>query len=276
MRILESCTLAWPMQDMQNQIDALREAFSADINRPFELKQSFPYGSPGGKIQPSPPLDVKYQHAIISHQESHEPTTQQVQYHPHHQPMTPPISAGHNDHDRPLGPSSAMMTSCQQPPISMTSNPVETDQTAWNPTPIFEYGSNKHDKNKVKSTTNKSNSQWNTAFETPSSILDANNNSLAQTSPPLYTSLSVGSTDLPPLHDNMQQQQYPATSSMAPLSRIQPVSSQPTYTSVGPSFVTSSMWRDTVASTYDPNGRKRGWDMESSFIMDPAQPKRPR
>lgn len=276
MRILESCTSAWPMQDMQNQIDALREAFSADTSRPFELKPSFPYGSPSGKIQPSPPLDTKYQHAVINHQESHGPTTQQVQYHSHHQPVTPPISSEHIDHDRPLGPSLLMMTTCQQPPMSMTSNPVETDQTAWNPTPIFEYGSNRHDKKMVKCITNKSRSQWNTAFETPPSVIDASNNSLAPHSPPLYAPLSVGSNDLPPLHDNMQQQHYSAASSMAPLSRVQPVSSQSSYTSAGPSFVTSSMWRDTVANTYDPNGLKRRWDIGSSFLTDPAQAKRPR
>lgn len=37
---------AWPMPEVQKQIDSIREAFSADTRRPFVLKPSFPYGSP--------------------------------------------------------------------------------------------------------------------------------------------------------------------------------------------------------------------------------------
>ncbi|KAJ9132995.1 Lipase regulator 1 [Pleurostoma richardsiae] len=54
MRILERCMTAWPMPDMQRQIDAVREAFSADTRKPFVLKPSFPYGSPHPAGQPSP------------------------------------------------------------------------------------------------------------------------------------------------------------------------------------------------------------------------------
>lgn len=273
MRILERCTSAWPMQDMQNQIDALREAFSADTSKPFELKPSFPYGSPSGKLQPSPPLDVKYQHPAIGHHESHEPA-KPVQYHLQHQPITPPISVDHSDHDGSL----AMIANCQQQqPMLINTDPLVTNHTVWNPTPIFEYGSNKHDEIKVKPNTNKSNSQWNTAFEVPSSVVDATNSSLPQISPPLYPSSTIKSNDITPLNDAMQQQQqYSVTSGISSLPRAQPTSSHTSYTSAGPSFVTSSMWRDTVASTFDPNALKRRWDLESSFIIDPAQSKRPR
>ena len=55
MRILEQCTAAWPMPEMQAQIDALREAFSADTSKPFMLKPSFPYNSPApGNSRTSP------------------------------------------------------------------------------------------------------------------------------------------------------------------------------------------------------------------------------
>ena len=55
MRILERCTAAWPMPEMQAQIDALREAFSADTSKPFMLKPSFPYNSPApGTSRTSP------------------------------------------------------------------------------------------------------------------------------------------------------------------------------------------------------------------------------
>lgn len=274
MRILEICTSAWPMPDMQMQIDALREAFSADTSKPFKLKSTFPYGSPGRTLQPSPPLDLNYQHHSLSQQGSQDQTAQ-VQF--HSEPMTPPISTGHNDQDRSLASGSlAMMTNGGQQPILMATNTMGTDQTAWDPTRIFQYGS---EKKKVKSSTDSSSSQWNTAFETPSNVIDSSINSISQPSPPLYTPSSLAPHDLPPLNDTLQQQQpeqYSINSSMAPLSRIQSIPSRPSYTSVGPSFVTSSMWRDTVASTYDPSGLKRRWDMEPSYLIDPVQSKRSR
>ncbi|KAK1141924.1 hypothetical protein N8T08_008335 [Aspergillus melleus] len=60
MRILERCSAAWPMPEIQAQIDSLRLAFSADIHRPFDLKSTFPYGSPSEPYHPSPPLDAHY------------------------------------------------------------------------------------------------------------------------------------------------------------------------------------------------------------------------
>lgn len=256
---------------MQTQIDALREAFSADTNRPFALKPSFPYGSPVANLQPSPPLDMKYQHNNPRRQNSHEQRGQ-IQFDPH--PLTPPICRDHDDQDRPMS-ASLMMGNGQQQPMSLVSTSIETDQAAWNPTRLFEYGSEKQE-NKVKSNTNKSDSQWTTAFDTPASMIGANSTQLSEPSPPLYTPVSVGSHDLPPPHDAMQQQQYPIQSSMPPLSRVQSVPSQPSYTSAGPSFVTSSMWRDTVANTYDPGGLKRRWDMESTFLIEPVPTKRTR
>ncbi|TVY82342.1 hypothetical protein LSUE1_G009226 [Lachnellula suecica] len=54
MRILEKCSSSWPMPDMQQQIDALREVFSADISKPFVLKPTFPYGNLGALVNPTP------------------------------------------------------------------------------------------------------------------------------------------------------------------------------------------------------------------------------
>jgi hypothetical protein len=34
------------MESVSRQIDALREAFSADISKPFDLRPGFPFGSP--------------------------------------------------------------------------------------------------------------------------------------------------------------------------------------------------------------------------------------
>ena len=73
MRILETCIATWPVPEMQPRIDAFKEAFSADSSRPFELKRSFPYGSPSssGTFQPSPPPDGHMNHPMLSHHDSH-------------------------------------------------------------------------------------------------------------------------------------------------------------------------------------------------------------
>ena len=119
------------MPEMQTQIDALREAFSADTSRPFELRPTFPYGSPG-TLGTNPPLDVKYQ--SLSRQTSHE-----MPYHA--QPMTPPVSAGLEGHrDRQMGnsPQSTIMVNGQHQAMPMTGSSIPNDQMNWNPKGIFE------------------------------------------------------------------------------------------------------------------------------------------
>jgi len=270
MRILEKCTSAWPMPEMQTQIDALREAFSADTTKAFELKGSFPYGSPGSALRTSPPLDIKYQHQTLSCEPSHE-QTHQIQYNA--RPLTPPMTAGLDGcKDRPL----AMMANGQQQPMRMASSSIGNDQLQWNPTRIFEYGPEK--KPKVTPETDKTNSQWNTAFGNTSTITTSTTTPMPEPSPPLYSAQPILSQDLPHLQDAMQQNSYSLSTSMAPLSQLPPQSMStrrtPSYSSAGPNFVTPGMWRDTVASTYDPAGLKRRWDMETSFIIDPMQNKR--
>src|SRR5690348_3235652 len=41
MRILERCAPLLPLPEMQTQVNALREAFSADLTKPFELRKGF-------------------------------------------------------------------------------------------------------------------------------------------------------------------------------------------------------------------------------------------
>lgn len=55
MRVLETVMSSWPMPEMQKQIDAVREAFSADVRKPFTLRPSFPYGSPATKASSASP-----------------------------------------------------------------------------------------------------------------------------------------------------------------------------------------------------------------------------
>jgi hypothetical protein len=142
MRILEKCSSSWPMPDMQQRIDALREAFSADVRKPFVLKPTFPYGSPGAPVNTSPRSNVQYRqassHASQNLEQQH--AQQQVSYTAH--PISPPISAGGVDQKSDSSPavqSLVMMATGQrgpQPPI--TSGVPMTDPSSWNPSRIFE------------------------------------------------------------------------------------------------------------------------------------------
>ncbi|KAL8732632.1 MAG: hypothetical protein Q9166_002607 [cf. Caloplaca sp. 2 TL-2023] len=253
MLLLENCTSAWPMPEMQSQIDALREAFSADINKPFRLRHNFPYGSPPVGLRHSEPVETKNP-PTLGRQFSHD---QLVQVHYGTQPLTPPISAGLEDTNSGsmnLG----MMPNGHQQGFPMDN--VGLDQSEWNPTRIFD--------------------SWNTAFGTPATTTQ-NIVNHSQPSPPIYTPNSIASYDMPHVSESIQrqQQQYPMQSTMAPLPQVQPAPQMPQYATPTPSFVTSSMWRDTVASTYDPGGMKRRWDAEDSFlngVIDTVSPKRVR
>ncbi|KAL8766939.1 MAG: hypothetical protein Q9209_006420 [Squamulea sp. 1 TL-2023] len=258
MLLLENCTSAWPVPEMQSQIDALREAFSADVNKPFRLRHNFPYGSPRAPLRHSrsEPMETKY-HPTIGRQISLE---QAPPLHYGTQPLTPPISAGLEDSNSGsmnLG----MMSKGHQEGLHMDN--VGLDQSEWNPSKIFD--------------------QWNTAFGTPANTIQNSSVIHNQPSPPIYTPNSIGSYDMPHVNESIQQQQqqYPMQSTMAPLQQCQPAPQIPQYanTTPTPSFVTSSMWRDTVASTYDPGGIKRRWDAEDSFlngVIDTVSPKRVR
>jgi hypothetical protein len=152
MRILEKCTSSWPMPDMQQQVDTLREAFSADTRKPFVLKASFPYGSPGAPVNTTPPRLAQYiPHPQISRTSSmdqqpldhhHVSQASQVSYNTH--PITPPISAGSGDakSDSPAVQSLVMMATGQrmpqQPQQNMPSTLPMVDTSAWNPSRIFE------------------------------------------------------------------------------------------------------------------------------------------
>ncbi|KAL2444827.1 hypothetical protein ABEF95_017288 [Exophiala dermatitidis] len=69
MRILERCVAAWPMPDTEAQINALRAAFSADVNKPFELKPTFPLGSPSDQSRSSPASQPSYEKQSLQQQQ---------------------------------------------------------------------------------------------------------------------------------------------------------------------------------------------------------------
>lgn len=148
MRILEDCIPHWPLPEVQAQVNSLREAFSADINKPFDLKPSFPFGSPS--IRNSSPInDGAYnqqQHNVsrpaVAAQGvsvSMDPPAQ-VSYITviPQQPISPPVSTTDEvpKADSPVVQGLAMMG-----PQGQAGQAVHTPdgyQQQWNPTKIFE------------------------------------------------------------------------------------------------------------------------------------------
>ena len=134
MRLLESCAPAWPAQDLQAQILSLRQAFSADLSKPFELKAVLP-PSAGFDVFSSPsPGPDSYDRNIVAipHDQIH---------HFHTQPMTPPISAAGNcddGRDNSLAASSLTMLATGRS-TSLPGSEIEDHAGSWNPTRLFEY-----------------------------------------------------------------------------------------------------------------------------------------
>ena len=137
MRILETCKLACPMPDMQQQVDNLRQAFSADVTKPFELKPSFPLGSPQVPTQSSPMSNPGSYRSRIPSQQSPLEQPGQVNYHAH--PITPPISTSDHDPkaDSPVAQSLVMMAAGQRAPQPSPSMQMQ-DSAQWNPQRIIE------------------------------------------------------------------------------------------------------------------------------------------
>ncbi len=133
---------AWPMPDMQKQVDSVREAFSADVRKPFVLKPSFPYGSPTSSAHSSPPAAAYRQdlgrNGLTNQQAESQVQHSQVSY--INYPITPVSASGLDSHSDSPG--------LQQPLSMMTSGPSQTssvphgipltDAPAWNPARIFE------------------------------------------------------------------------------------------------------------------------------------------
>ncbi|KAF2234490.1 hypothetical protein EV356DRAFT_446659 [Viridothelium virens] len=254
MRIMEQCINAWPMPEVQLQINSLREAFSADLAKPFELKPSFPYNSPVNVNHPSPPND--YRPAQLS---THDPSSldQPGQVYHNAHPITPPISAGDADSkaDSPAAQSLMMMATGQRHAQQIGSIPI-SEPSHWNPSRIFD--------------------QWNTAFGTSST-----NGSATQSSPPHKAPgpTSAGFATLP------QDPSQPSFSSVSSVGSGSPHGSQMHHSptpgnqriayGAAPqqSYVTPTMWQDVVAGTLQ-GGQKRSWDYSNPAYMDPMAQKR--
>ncbi|KAB5549806.1 hypothetical protein GE09DRAFT_1174621 [Coniochaeta sp. 2T2.1] len=239
MRILEKCMSAWPMPDMQKQVDAVREAFSADTRKPFVLKPSFPYGSPVSTHSSPPRSTSGYPTDLVRSSSMDQRLDTQVQQHSYGgHPISPPISAGPGDMktDASDVQSMVMMSGNQgsQAPAMQHGLPLAGAPT-WNPSRIFD--------------------QWNTSFGTPPAQpppASSQGSSLSMS--------SSGVAEVPTAQDiQTVHSQLPGGSQQIP----PPVySAPPTQT-----FVTPAMWQESVASVYE-GGLKRAWDYDGGMSMN--------
>lgn len=141
-RLMEKVMEVWEMPELRPQVDAIREAFSADIRKPFMLKPSFPYGSPHPSDHSSPSNRAPGFRPAMDRtgtldQHLDAQSAHNVSYYGH--PISPPVSAGAMDSksDSPAGQPLVMMSQGGQAPGIQQSISL-VDQPAWNPSRIFE------------------------------------------------------------------------------------------------------------------------------------------
>ncbi|KAA8642184.1 uncharacterized protein ATNIH1004_011125 [Aspergillus tanneri] len=212
------------MPEIQAQIDSLRLAFSADINHPFDLKPTFPYGSPSETYHPSPPLDSHYNPRLNYCAGGLQ---NRVGYTAN--PMTPisgsvEDSKSNNSAIHQLGIIPSHSSSCLSIDVPLV------DENSWDPTRII--------------------NQWNMAFSIgPSSI---------NTSSPLMGMHNNSTQGI----QNSLGGQYPVQygqpakiPSVAPTQSI----SHPQFSGQQIVF-TARDWQQSVASVFDPTGLKRQWN----------------
>ncbi|KAL5116257.1 hypothetical protein ACEQ8H_005815 [Pleosporales sp. CAS-2024a] len=250
MRILETCGPHFPMPEMQAQVNSLRQAFSADITKPFDMKPTFPFGSPQVTSHSSPLSNQGSYRSRHPSQASPLEQPGQVNYHAH--PISPPISASDRGTkaDSPVAQSMVMMASGQRAPASATSMQLQ-EPAQWNPQRIFD--------------------QWNVAFGTPPPSASS------QSSPPLRQGPPDNNFDMrAPQETSHSTYHLPSNSPQSAV--MQGASQLPTssgYPSTNPSYVTPSMWQEVVASSFS-EGLKRRWDHGSTSMADAQMYKRAR
>ncbi|KAI0173590.1 hypothetical protein GGR52DRAFT_572097 [Hypoxylon sp. FL1284] len=249
MRILERTMHSWPLPEMLKQIDAVREAFSADTRKPFVLKPSFPYGSPHPSSHSSPPTANTFKPPMLqtsslgSGIDPQAGQHSQVSYANH--PITP-ISVGSADSksDSPSAQSLSLMTPGQSAQASALSSGMPLgDHPTWNPSRIFD--------------------QWNTTFGTQQ--LQSQPTSVAPQSSSLNVPLSSGTPEIPTSQDlQIAGGSLPAATQALP----QQYTAPPMH-----AFVTPAMWQESVASVYE-GGLKRHWDYDNGTSIDAGHKRR--
>ncbi|KAF2874933.1 hypothetical protein BDV95DRAFT_487038 [Massariosphaeria phaeospora] len=252
MRILEICAPSWPMPEMQQQINNLRQAFSADVSKPFELKPTFPFGSPQVPTQSSPMSNEGSYRSRLPSQQSPLSQPGQVNYHAH--PITPPVSA--SDHglkaDSPVAQSLVMIAPGQRGSHSAQGMQMQ-EPVQWNPQRIFD--------------------QWNVAFGTPPPSTSS------QSSPPLRHPRAGSNYDIRTTAQESSQPNYqlpntsPHSNSLQSAHPQLPPSSN--YAASNVPYVTPTMWQEVVQQSF-PDGLKRRWDHGHPSMVDQSMYKRAR
>ncbi|KAF2013414.1 hypothetical protein BU24DRAFT_349768 [Aaosphaeria arxii CBS 175.79] len=249
MRILETCKPAWPMPEMHQQVDNLRQAFSADVTKPFELKPTFPFGSPQVATQSSPLSNAGSYRSRLPSQQSPLEQPGQVNYHAH--PITPPISASDHDPktDSPVAQSLVMMAAGQRAPQNQASMQMQ-EPAQWNPQRLLD--------------------QWNVAFGTPPP------STTSQSSPPLRAP-PTGNYDVrTPQEASQANYQLPnASPQSSSLQGTQGQLPSSGYATPSVNYVTPTMWQEVVASSFSDN-LKRRWDHGNTGMIDTTMYKRSR
>jgi hypothetical protein len=268
MRILETCGPHFPMPEMQQQVNSLRQAFSVDITKPFEMKPTFPFGSPQVAPQSSPLSNHGSYRSRHPSQASPLEQPGQVNYHAH--PITPPISASDRDAkaDSPVAQSLVMMASGQRAPSSAAGMQMQ-EPAQWNPQRIFEYV---YSSFPATSSVLTKHSQWNVAFGTPPPSASS------QSSPPLRPGPPGNNFDMRAPQETPQSNYHlTSTSPQSNIMQGAPSQMPPSsgYPSTNPSYVTPSMWQEVVASSFS-DGLKRRWDHGSTSMSDQQMYKRAR
>mgnify|MGYP001265995737 CR=1 FL=1 len=248
MRILEKCAAAWPIPEIQAQIESLRVAFSADTSKPFELKRTFPYGSPSESQASPPPFDGHYNNQYA---QTSSPS-QQIAFTSH--PITPPASARaeSNPHSPPVSNLSMMPHATTTQPLTM---PL-VDENSWDPTRIMTYVHLPPTFGCCLLTD--SSRSWDLAFAVnssqfgPSSPMNANQ--MVDSMPTQYTI------------------QYPAAGKVMSMDASQAAIREQQPVAQAPVMMTARDWQQSVASVYDPHGIKRRWNYSVDLTHGSSRP----
>lgn len=264
MRVLEQCR-SWAMPETQEQINALRSAFSEDINKPFELKSPFPVGSPSDQSRSSisPPREQQAQRLQIPTNSQYTPSQRHNSAPAYF--ITSPTSAQDPKPDpSPIQQSYVPdVTAYPQLAAASYNHPAtQIDASNWNPTPII--------------------NQFNVAFSIPQSALAPPPPTASYVSVPRqgsfsfeapgftqsgYTfSQSYAQAQLPeytqpqshpfPPHQPLRQAQF---SQQMPQYSV-PVQPMQNSSVPEPTYVSARDWQQSVATVLDSGGLKRRWN----------------
>lgn len=98
---------------------------------------------------------------------------------------------------------------------------------------------------------------------------------VSQQSPPLYPPADMGMHNEAMLGNSGMHHPYAIPPEIPPLPH-QNTSHLSSAGTTEPSFVSSSMWRDSIANAFDRSGLKRGWDDQNSYFTGAVPSKRAR